>query len=177
MMRAMPRAALLVLFVACTGSATLHVSRPVVDDTQVHDSIGSAPSTADEPAGADASMPAEPNPAAAPAEKPIVFGLLDGDVALEEAWDRWRAGATTTYDAVFEIAVLANRARPLAMADELMVIALARAVELSGCEPERLGKIRLLAIAVRTADHPRELDGELTRLSDVGPAECAQLGS
>jgi hypothetical protein len=60
------------------------------------------------------------------------------------------------------------------MADELMVIALARAIELSGCEPERLGKIRLLAIAVKTSDHPRELDSELTRISDTGPNECAK---
>jgi hypothetical protein len=106
-------------------------------------------------------------------EQPMVFGLLDGEFALEEAWERWRAGKTTTYEATFEIAVLANRARPLAMSDELMVIALARSVELSGCDPERLGKIRLLAIAVRGAAHPRELTNELERLADMGPIECA----
>lgn len=106
---------------------------------------------------------------------PIVFGLLDGEAALEDAWDRWNAGKTTTYDAVFEIAVLANRARPLAMSDELMVIALARAVEMSGCDPERLGRIRLLAIAVNTSPHTRELDAELARLADVGPVECGNM--
>lgn len=106
---------------------------------------------------------------------PIVFGMLDGEAALEDAWDRWNAGKTTTYDHVFEIAVLANRARPLPMADELMVIALARAVEMSSCEPERLGRIRLLAIAVHTSQHTMELDGELARLADTGPVECAKL--
>jgi len=70
--------------------------------------------------------------------------------------------------------VLANRARPLSMSDELMVIALAKAVEMSNCEPERLGKIRLLAIAVKTSTHTKELDGELARLSDTGPTECAK---
>jgi hypothetical protein len=106
---------------------------------------------------------------------PIVFGLLDGEAALEDAWDRWNNGKTTTYDEVFEIAVLANRARPLPMSDELMVIALARAVGMSSCEPERLGRIRLLAIAVNTSPHTRELDSELERLADVGPVECAAL--
>ena len=101
--------------------------------------------------------------------------MLDGEAALEDAWDRWNNGKTTTYDAVFEIAVLANRARPLAMSDELMVIALARAVEMSGCEPERLGRIRLLAIAVKTSTHTKELDGELDRLADMGPVECNKL--
>lgn len=104
---------------------------------------------------------------------PIVFGMLDGEAALEDAWDRWERGKATSYDGAFEIAVLANRARPLPMSDELMVIALARAVELSSCEPERLGRIRLLAIAVSTSPHTKELDGELARLSDMGPVECA----
>jgi hypothetical protein len=102
----------------------------------------------------------------------MVVGLLDGEFALEEAWERWRAGKTSTFEATFEIAVLANRARPLAMSDELMVIALGRAVEQSGCDPERLGKVRLLAIAVRGATHPRELTRELERLADMGPIEC-----
>lgn len=106
---------------------------------------------------------------------PLVFGLLDGEAALEDAWDRWNAGKTGSYDHVFEIAVLANRARPLPMSDELMVIALAKAVEMSGCEPERLGRIRLLAIAVSGSPHTPELDGELARLADTGPAECAQV--
>jgi hypothetical protein len=105
---------------------------------------------------------------------PMVFGMLDGEAALEDAWDRWNAGKTGSYDQVFDIAVLANRARPLPMSDELMVIALARAVELSGCEPERLGRIRLLAIAVNGSPHTAELDGELARLADMGPVECAQ---
>jgi hypothetical protein len=105
---------------------------------------------------------------------PMVFGLLDGEAALEDAWDRWNAGKTTTYDQVFEIAVLANRSRPLAMSDELMVIALARAVEMSNCDSERLGRIRLLAIAVSTSPHTEELDSELGWLADVGPIECAK---
>ncbi len=106
---------------------------------------------------------------------PMVFGMLDGEAALEDAWDRWNGGKTTTYDQVFEIAVLANRARPLAMSDELMVIALARAVEISSCDPERLGRIRLLAIMVNSSPHTQELDGELVRLSDMGPVECAAV--
>ena len=104
---------------------------------------------------------------------PLVFGMLDGEAALEDAWDRWNNGKTTTYEQVFEIAVLANRARPLAMSDELMVIALARAVEMSNCDPERLGRIRLLAIMVNTSPHTKELDSELVRLADMGPIECA----
>jgi hypothetical protein len=107
-------------------------------------------------------------------EGPLVFGMLDGDAALEEAWDRWNAGEPDTFDAAFEIAVLANRARPLDMSDELMVIALVRAVELSGCDPERLGRIRLLAIAVDTSTHVHDLDGRLAQLADMGPRECAQ---
>jgi hypothetical protein len=100
-------------------------------------------------------------------------GMLEGDVALDEAWTRWRAkSAATTFTALFEIAVLANRARPLETADELMVLALDQAVAASGCDPERLGKIRLLAIAVLGAEHPTALDGALIRLADLGPAEC-----
>ncbi len=106
---------------------------------------------------------------------PMVFGMLDGEAALEDAWDRWNGGKTTTYEQVFEIAVLANRARPLAMSDELMVIALGRAVEMSHCDPERLGRIRLLAIMVNTSPHAEELDSELVRLSDMGPLECAAI--
>lgn len=104
----------------------------------------------------------------------LTVGLLDGELAVEDAWDRWRAGNVATFEAAFEIAVLANRGRPVDRADELMVLALARAVDLSGCEPERLGKVRLLAIAVKTSVHPRELDSELTRLADTGPVECTR---
>lgn len=133
--------------VAETGSAT---TPPPVSETTTTGSVGSLPDS----------------------NGPIVFGMLDGEAALEDAWDRWNAGKTTTYDAVFEIAVLANRARPLAMSDELMVVALVRAVELSGCDPERLGRIRLLAIAVQTSTHVPELDADLATLADMGPIEC-----
>lgn len=163
---------------ACTAATTQRPAgvAPVVRASELDEVPAATPPPAAAPApdgaapATDASTPGPPQPTP---DNPVVFGLLDGEMAVEEAWERWRAGATTTYEGVFEIAVLANRGRPQAMADELMVIALARAVELSGCDPERLGRIRLLAIAVRGADHPSELDGELTRLADMGPAECA----
>ncbi len=105
-------------------------------------------------------------------------GLPEGEVALDEAEIRWERDAHDDFDATFEIAVLANRGRPGRDADALMVRALGRAVELSGCDPERLGNVRLLAIAVLgTPDHPAELDRELARLADVGPVECRALST
>lgn len=155
------RALSLAVLSACGAAAP--ASRPVVSSTDL-DRVEAAPV----PAMTDDASAGGPS-----GDAPLVFGLLDGEMALEEGWDRWRAGRATSYDTAFEIAVLANRARPLDMADELMVIALVRAVELSECDPERLGRIRLLAIAVHTSEHPRELDRELARLADIGPDECA----
>lgn len=176
------RAGLAMVASAC-GAASVHTGAAVrtADLDQVPASPSPAePVVATPPVQSDTGSADRPppsltqSPAPGTPEQAIVLGLLDGDMALAEAWDRWRAGTTTTYDGVFEIAVLANRARPLDTADELMVMSLARAVELSGCDPDRLGKIRLLAIAVRSADHPHELDEELTRLADTGPAECSK---
>jgi hypothetical protein len=185
MLWAMARAVWLVVAAGCAGSAPPSTAKPAVvseyepvKPTEVTVALpppgdgagsGSAGSTSTGTGTGTGTGGETPRPP----EQPIVFGLLDGDVAVEEAWERWRAGKATTFDAAFEIAVLANRGRPVDMSDELMVIALARAVELSNCEPERLGKIRLLATAVHTAAHAAELDRELLRLADVGPVECA----
>ena len=147
-------------------------SSPAADPTHPTNTTGSTTTPPDAGSGAAATS-ATGTDALANSTGPMVFGMLDGEAALEDAWDRWNGGKTTTYDQVFEIAVLANRARPLAMSDELMVIALARAVEMSSCDPERLGRIRLLAIMVNTSPHTKELDSELVRLSDMGPLECA----
>lgn len=174
------RAAVLAMSVcACTAATARRadVVAPIVRTSDLDEVPAATPPPAEAAvtdSATPATDPATPPQAQLAPDNPVVFGLLDGEMAVEEAWERWRAGATTTYAGVFEIAVLANRGRPQAMADELMVIALARAVELSGCDPERLGRIRLLAIAVRGADHPGELDVELARLADMGPAECAQ---
>jgi hypothetical protein len=172
--------AVLLLAAGCSASAVSsgsgHVSTAQVTSIEVDEVTAAHPQSTPDPippAVPEAPAPTPPASPVAPApEQPFVVGLLDGEFALEDAWDRWRKGNVVTFDAAFEIAVLANRARPLDMSDELMVIALSRAVELSECDPERLGKVRLLAIAVRTAHHPLELDPELTRLADMGPTEC-----
>ena len=91
--------------------------------------------------------------------------------AAYRAWPQGRA----TFQVWWDIAVGANRARPLEGADELMVAALHNAVLESGCEPTLLGQIRLLASAVRsTSDHPPKLDAQLDRLADIDPRICAQ---
>jgi len=170
----------LALLAACGASASTRTV--VTTQVEFQEAEEAAQPTPITPAPVEETGSATPPPLSEPAtgsaggladsNGPIVFGMLDGEAALEDAWDRWNAGKTTTYDAVFEIAVLANRARPLAMSDELMVVALVRAVEMSGCEPERLGRIRLLAIAVQTSTHVPELDADLATLADMGPVEC-----
>lgn len=171
----------MLMLAACAASApSRSVVTTKVDYQEAEPAAQPAPSVPD-----PVTPPTQESPVTAPASTgtdglanssgPLVFGLLDGEAALEDAWDRWNAGKTGTYDQVFEIALLANRARPLPMSDELMVIALAKAVEMSGCDPERLGRIRLLAIAVNGSPHTPELDGELVRLADTGPVECEQL--
>jgi hypothetical protein len=165
---------------ACgTSASTRTITTTPVEFEEAEEAAQPAPFTpAPEPPATGSATPPASEPATGSAGSlpdsngPIVFGMLDGEAALEDAWDRWNAGKTSTYDAVFEIAVLANRARPLAMSDELMVVALMRAVELSTCDPERLGRIRLLAIAVNTSPHTEELDADLATLADMGPIEC-----
>ncbi|MDB4962029.1 MAG: hypothetical protein JWP01_2028 [Myxococcales bacterium] len=99
-------------------------------------------------------------------------GMPSGEDALREARDIWPSGPAT-FETWWRIAVLANRARPLPSSDELTVEALDQALQVSGCDPDNLGWIRLLATAVRGADgHPTALDPTLDRLSDVGPTEC-----
>jgi hypothetical protein len=106
--------------------------------------------------------------------QPITLGsgMPAGEDALREARDSLLT-APTTFDGWWRIAVLANRARPLPSSDEITVDALDEALRVSGCDPDNLGWIRLLATAVRGAEgHPAELDPALDRLSDVGPTEC-----
>jgi hypothetical protein len=172
------RAAWMLMFAACAASATTRTV--VTTQVEFHEAEPAAQPARGVPTPTP-DAPVTPTDSAATgtdalanSSGPMVFGMLEGEAALEDAWDRWNAGKTTTYDQVFEIAVLANRARPLPMSDELMVIALARAVEMSGCDPERLGRIRLLAIAVNGSPHTKELDEELARLADTGPVECTQ---
>lgn len=172
----------LVMFVACGASPTRTVTTTQADFQEAEAAAQPAVTPPVEETGSATPPPVSEPETGSPgslanSNGPIVFGMLDGEAALEDAWDRWNAGKTATYDAVFEIAVLANRARPLAMSDELMVVALVRAVELSSCDPERLGRIRLLAIAVQTSTHVAELDADLATLADMGPIECKAVVS
>ncbi len=174
------RAASMLSLAACAASATTrtvvttHAEFQEAEPAAQPAPVGATPTpTPDTPVGTTPPAMTDTD-ALANSSGPMVFGMLEGEAALEDAWDRWNAGKTATYDQVFEIAVLANRARPLPMSDELMVIALAKAVDMSGCDPERLGRIRLLAIAVNGSPHTKELDEELVRLADTGPVECAQ---
>jgi hypothetical protein len=106
--------------------------------------------------------------------KKVLTALAIGEpqVRLVATWQSWPRDQAT-FEQWWTVALNANGSRPQRGSDELMTAALQNATLESGCEPTRLGNIRMLAIAVRgTTDHPREIDPALDLLADLDPKSC-----